>query len=239
MKEDTLQPAQEFSGEEFPVKSMNRMAPQQVKTREQELSLEYALPGLWNLQSDKNGIILDLRSFMVEPRFTYGAYPGHADSAYLVATLPQKPAELDLSGRAALYCDNTFIGYLWIDPDEADQEYVISFGTEKQILVSKKSVKVNTSSKRFPGQNTVSYAYEICIRNQKQSAVEVEVTDQVPISQDRAIRVDMTELSGGESDLASGTVCWYLSLGPGETKTLKLGYDVYFPKRESIQQQRF
>ena len=80
----------------------------------------------------------------------------------------------------------------------------------------------------------IQSAYEISIKNNKTTAIEVTLTDQVPLATDANMEVEIDELSGGSLNKETGMVEWKLTLKPGEQVKKKLAYKVKIPKDKSI-----
>ncbi len=83
-----------------------------------------------------------------------------------------------------------------------------------------------------------TFMYEIVIRNNKESAVTISIQDQVPVSQNGDITVDVINISGGVLEPLSGIISWNLTLQPGETKQLILHYSIKYPKNQKIEKKR-
>jgi len=60
------------------------------------------------------------------------------------------------------------------------------------------------------------------------------VEDQVPVSQNSAIEVEVQETSGVKPDLTTGKVSWNLTLNSQDDKKLQLKYMVKYPKSQSV-----
>ena len=60
------------------------------------------------------------------------------------------------------------------------------------------------------------------------------VYDQIPISTDEKIVVDVLELTEGSLNKENGKVEWKLSLQPNETKTITIKYSVKYPKDKQV-----
>ena len=80
-----------------------------------------------------------------------------------------------------------------------------------------------------------TFAYEISLRNTKKDAVEVLMQDQVPLSSDKEITIELMESSGAIYDEESGKLTWRVNLAPSETKKFRLIFSVKYPKNKSIQ----
>ena len=76
--------------------------------------------------------------------------------------------------------------------------------------------------------------YEITVRNTKNTSAEILLQDQLPISQNKEIEVKTEELSGGDYNTETGTVKWKLKLQPNETKKIRLGFTVKYPKGKQV-----
>jgi len=83
-------------------------------------------------------------------------------------------------------------------------------------------------------KKTTTKAYEITIQNNKRQSVELIVEDQLPVSQNGEITVDMEEISGATLDSATGKLIWKLVLQPGETAKKQIRFTVSYPKKVSV-----
>ena len=72
------------------------------------------------------------------------------------------------------------------------------------------------------------------IRNNKPEKVRLLVFDQVPVSNDEAITVDIEELSNGKMNTDTGEVVWEIELEPKETIEKTIGYKVKYPKKKVL-----
>ena len=58
--------------------------------------------------------------------------------------------------------------------------------------------------------------------------------DQVPVSNNKDIEVEVIEVSGAKQDLINGYLNWEVKLEPGETKKYLIKYSVKFPKDKNV-----
>lgn len=80
----------------------------------------------------------------------------------------------------------------------------------------------------------VSRSLQITVRNNKKESVKIQLTDQIPVSQNKEITVESEELSGGKLNLNTGLVTWDIELPAGQSKTFILSYSVKFPKSSNL-----
>lgn len=72
------------------------------------------------------------------------------------------------------------------------------------------------------------------MRNNKNVAIDLEIIDQVPISQNSEIKIELDESSKAEYFAEIGKLLWRLNLKPNETKKLRLQYTVKSPKDMAV-----
>ena len=72
------------------------------------------------------------------------------------------------------------------------------------------------------------------IRNNKKVPITIEVLDQVPISQNKEIEVEIEEMEGAKYTADYGKVLWTFNLAPAESKKIRFVYSVKYPKDKQI-----
>ena len=75
-------------------------------------------------------------------------------------------------------------------------------------------------------------------KNKRGIPVDIEVVDQVPISQNSEIGVKILETSGAEANMQTGKLKWRLKLSAGQSKKLRLSFSIKYPKDMSVPVQR-
>ena len=74
----------------------------------------------------------------------------------------------------------------------------------------------------------------ISIRNTYSKEIDIEIIDQVPISQEGDIIVDIQNISGAERDEQSGRLKWKMKIAPSATKKLITAFSVKYPKNKQV-----
>ena len=77
-------------------------------------------------------------------------------------------------------------------------------------------------------------AYKIEIKNHKGKSIRVKLQDQVPISRNEEIEVNIDESSRGKVDEISGIVDWNIRIKPSERKEYDLVYTVKYAKTKNV-----
>jgi hypothetical protein len=76
--------------------------------------------------------------------------------------------------------------------------------------------------------------YEITIRNNKPMAVDLQVFDRIPISQNKEIKVEDVKYSEGIFDKEKSIISWKLKVEPKQVVKKQVSYVVKYPKEKRI-----
>ena len=102
------------------------------------------------------------------------------------------------------------------------------------IRLKRAQKKQYRSNVLLKGQTKVEYEYEIEIRSLKTKDSALTLKDQVPVSDDKTIAVEISQISGGKFNEEIGEVVWDFELPANETKTITLSYSVAWSKDKQL-----
>ncbi|HRJ36820.1 MAG TPA: DUF4139 domain-containing protein, partial [Flavobacteriales bacterium] len=139
-----------------------------------------------------------------------------------------------LPANSNIYFRGTFIGKSYLQTNTTKDTLELSLGADDGVIVQRKNVSEMQSKSATGNTKKKQEDFEITIRNTKSIAIEIEIEDQIPLSVQKEITVDVLEISGAEYNKENGKLIWKLSVPPGETKKLKLSYVVKYPKNYVI-----
>ena len=72
--------------------------------------------------------------------------------------------------------------------------------------------------------------------SRKEKTVSVTVTDQIPVSDEKTIIVDLLDRSEGVLKEDTGLIRWDFELAPAAAKVLKLAYTVAWPEDKKTEE---
>ena len=148
--------------------------------------------------------------------------------------------ELELvSGPANVYLGGTYVGQSYINTKSTNDTLDLSVGRDNKIMVSRTQLKDYNTEKLIGNNKKTTYAYEIVIKNNRKSAITLDVEDQIPVSQTSEITVESIEISKGELNPLTGKIKWTLSIEPGEAKKINLTYSIKYPRNKSLQVKQY
>jgi len=62
----------------------------------------------------------------------------------------------------------------------------------------------------------------------------LEVLDQIPLSSNEEVEIELTKSSGAEYTEAYGKLLWEMNLKPNDTKNLEYGFSIKYPKGQDL-----
>ena len=79
------------------------------------------------------------------------------------------------------------------------------------------------------------YSYEMIVKNNRKTAITIDVEDQLPISQNSEITVEVQEISKGLVNKDDGKVSWKYTIPSGETQKIIFTYTIKYPKNRNVE----
>ena len=202
-------------------------------SNQKDTMMQYELNNTWDINSD-NEIVLDIEQKNIPCRYHVIAIPKLDDTGYLAAQVDVNDIDELIQSSATIYHDNTYVGEVYIDIDSDQDKYDISLGRDETIKIKRQQKKKYTSNVLLKNQKKVDYEYELTVNSTKNKNCQVTLIDQVPISQDKIIVVDIEQISKAQLEEQTGKLTWDFELQPKENKTFELKYSISYPKDKMV-----
>lgn len=208
--------------------------PVDVNVYEHKTNFEFNIETPYTLNSNSGNLTIEMKNIDLNSSYIYKSVPKITPQAFLIADVVDWEQYSLLDGEVNLYYENTFVGKSVLDLKQLSDTLEISLGPDKNISIKRTKEKEHTG-KRFIGGNVIeSRTWKTTIRNNKTEKVRLIVLDQVPVSNNQEITVDVENLSGGKPDPETGEVTWEIELAPKETVEKIISYSVKFPKKKEL-----
>jgi uncharacterized protein (TIGR02231 family) len=162
------------------------------------------------------------------------AVPRIDKEAYLLAEVADWQNLDLLPGDANIIMDDTYIGKSIIDPNTTADTLNLSLGRDKRVAVKRSLVKEQSSLKTSGGSTRQVFTYEILVKNNKITDVNLLLKDQFPLSTIKEVEVKLEDGSDAMINTETGVLTWKLELKPGESKKVRFSYSVKYPKDKKI-----
>ena len=199
------------------------------------LSAEFDISKPYSIPSVDKPYLVDIALRDLEADFKHFSVAKLDRDAFLLARITGWEDLNLVEGPVNIYYGGTFVGESYINTRNISDTLDISLGRDKKILVTRTKLKDYSSTQFIGSKRKEVLAYEIVVKNNSKSKVNIEVQDQLPVSQNDEIEVDASEISGAEHNETTGLLKWNLGLSPGESKRLELKFSIKYPKNKQVQ----
>ncbi len=206
----------------------------EVATQQTPTNVLFKVAKPYTIASNAKHTTVTLDNINIEAAFEYFAAPKIDPNAYLLAYITNWEQYNLLSGEANIFFEGTFTGKTVLDLSTLTDTLTLSLGRDKNMVVAREKAK-DQRHKQFLGNKVEEgRSWIIQLRNQKQQTATIKLLDQIPVSQREEIEVKTLDLSGGNLSKEDGIVEWKLTLAPATNKTIKLQYQVKYPKNNRL-----
>ncbi len=162
------------------------------------------------------------------------AVPRADKEAYLMAEIANWQNLDLLPGDANIIMDETYVGKSVIDPNTTADTLNLSLGKDKRIAVKRSLVKELSSLKTSGRDTKQTFTYEIIVKNNKLTDVNLLLKDQYPLSTIKEVEVKLEDDGNAMVNEETGVLTWKIDLKPGESKRVRFTYTVKYPKDKKI-----
>ncbi|WP_334325884.1 DUF4139 domain-containing protein [Gilliamella apicola] len=190
-----------------------------------EVNLPYTIKT--NNQSD----LLTIQNKEVKAQYHYVATPKIDNSVYLEAQIVDWDKLNLLPGQSSIFFNGKYIGKSFINTKFAKETLDLYLGKDRNISISRYRDNSETLKPLTMGDDVSQrYAYTIDVKNGKSMPINLVVYDQIPVINNKTIKLDDIEYTGANYDKKTGLVTWNFDLNPNETKKLNLSFKLTYPK---------
>lgn len=193
-----------------------------------KIAKNYSIPSLNDVS------IIEIDRFEIPATFEYYAAPILNENVYLTAKIKDWEQYDLLAGEANIYAEGSYAGKTFIDPFQTKEELVISLGADPTIIVERKQTNNLKDKSLLGATRIITKNYEITIRNNKPMAIDLQVFDRIPISQNKEIKVEDVKYSEGNFDKEKSIISWKLKVEPKQVVKKQVSYVVKYPKEKRI-----
>lgn len=184
-------------------------------------------------QEKEQYVILDKKN--IEANYKYHTVPKLNNQVFLMAFVKNWQNLNLISGEANIYFEDNYIGKANITSNYVKDEFPISLGVDERIVVKRIKIEDKTAQKSFNSNKWETESYEISIRNNTKENIELEVLDQIPLSENQKIIVKTLNIGDGDFDTKTGSILWNRKINSGASEKINFSYEVKYPKEMQIQ----
>ncbi|WP_419868397.1 DUF4139 domain-containing protein [Chryseobacterium sp. CT-SW4] len=179
-------------------------------------------------QEKEQYVILDKKE--VNATYKYHTVPKLNNQVFLMAFVKNWQTLNLISGEAQIYFEDNYIGKTNITSNYLKDEFPISLGADERITVKRIKMEDKTAQKSLNSNKWETESYQINVRNNTKVSIELEILDQLPISENSKISVKALETGDGQWDEKTGSILWNRKIDAGNTAKINFSYEVKYPK---------
>lgn len=199
-----------------------------------QLATTFEIDVPYSIKSNGEPHSVTLKEFTHPVVFKYYSVPKLDKDVFLLAEVGNFESLNLLPGEANIIFENMFVGKSYINPYATVDTLNLSMGRDKMISVKRERIMDEKSTQVSGGTKRQTYEYEIKVKNNKSTAIQLLLKEQYPISTEKTIDVELVETSGAAVNKEVGVLTWKLSLKPGETQTYRVKFIIKHPKDQSV-----
>src|SRR5581483_5863134 len=174
----------------------------------------------------------------LDPALTVRTVPKRDQKAYLYAKVAMARGTPVLPGQVSLFRDGTVFGNGRQSLLAPGDEHELGFGVDDAVRVRHAlAEEKRAESGIITSSKTDTRSYRITVKNLHERAIPVTVIDQIPVSQNADIKVELLgKLAPSRRDLDDkrGVLAWDMELKPDEEKAVEFGYRVTWPAAKKV-----
>lgn len=205
-----------------------------VNVEVSELTVDFVIKEKYSIPADNKPYLVDVNNYELPTTYKYYTIPKLECEAFLMANVVNWENVNIIDSYANIYYKGKYVGESFISTSDANDTLAFSMGRDAKINVSRVK-KEDFNKKKWIGLNrTESFEYEIAVRNTYNTPIEIEIIDQVPVSQENDIEVELKNISNAELDEQSGRLKWKVKIDPKVTKRFETSFSVKYPRNKRV-----
>lgn len=231
---DVAEPGRLYATEDVAEEATALSAEQFMTTVEQLISVEYAINLPYTIKSDGKQNMVLVKTANLSTDYVYYTVPKIDPSVFLVAQITNLDDLNLIPGKATIFHDGSFIGNTYVNPEIMSDTMELSLGKTNNIKVKRHLLKNDMKEKVVGDKIEKTYAYRIEIKNHNRKTVRLIIEDQIPVSRNKEIEVEIDDISKAELNEVNGILKWQEKVKPSELKTLDLKYTIRYQRDKPI-----
>jgi uncharacterized protein (TIGR02231 family) len=228
-------------------RSADGSEPRMKQAEEQQATAEvgafqtaFRIPGRVSLNAGDGAKSLRISTATITPELVIRSAPVIDPTAYLEASFAQSEDAPLLPGKVSIYHDGSFVGISRMSSAAKDETVRLGFGADDKVKVERVVLKRNEGSAGLivTTAKTDERAFKTTIRNGHDFPVKIAVQDQLPVSENDDIQVEMLPVSTPPTLTnvhdRRGVLEWAFEAKPGDARDIAFAFRLRWPKDKTI-----
>jgi uncharacterized protein (TIGR02231 family) len=212
---------------------------QQAAAEVGSFHVTFRIPGRASLGANEGAKSLRISTATFAPEITIRSAPVLDPTAFLEASFKQSEDAPLLPGQVAIYRDGVYAGRGRMPAASRDETVRLGFGADDKVKIERSVVKRNEGSAGLiVTSKTDERSFKTSVRNGHDFPIRVAVQDQLPVSENEDIQVEMLPSTTPPTTTnvrdKRGVLEWVFEAKPGEVKDISFAWRVRWPKDKGV-----
>lgn len=197
-------------------------------------SVEFEIDLPARIKNDGKAHFVSIARNELKGTFQHYIVPKLDNDAFVVANVVDWENLDLLPGNANLYFGNTYVGRTVLDPTIVTDTLKLAMGRDHSIAVKRTKLVSETKSKIIGSEKVYTATYQIEVRNNGTSETRITIEDQIPVTTNEKIKIELEKADRAKIDDRTGFLTWDIKIGSKKTEKLTYTYKVTYPKDQTI-----
>jgi len=200
----------------------------------------FKIPGRVSVAANEGAKSLRIATAMITPDLAVRAVPVIDPTAFLEASFVQADDAPLLPGLVSIYRDGIFVGRSRMASAAKDETVRLGFGADDKVKIERTVVKRNEGSAGLivTTSKTDERAFKTVVRNGHDFPIKVAIQDQLPVSENDDIVVEMLPSSTPATTTnlrdKRGVLEWAFEAKAGEVRDINFAWRMRWPKDKGV-----
>ncbi len=202
--------------------------------QENIIGYEYKLDEKISIKTSMSNKIVAIESHSLEAEFMYYCVRKLDKNVFLTATFKNLTDLNLLEGKANIFFKDKYVGKTFINLQNIDETFKISLGCDSDIVVTRTIGNKFRSKVLIKNNIKNTRSFTIKVMNLKDKSINLLLIDQIPVSANKAIAVEVLNISNGVLNKESGILNWNFKLEKGSSREFEVKYQVTYPENKTV-----
>jgi uncharacterized protein (TIGR02231 family) len=200
----------------------------------------FKIPGRVSVGANEGAKSLYISAATISPDLVVRSVPVIDPTAFLEASFIQSEDAPLLPGRMSIYRDGVFVGRGQMAAASKEEKVRLGFGADDKVKIVRSVVKRNEGSAGLivTTSKTDERSFKTAIRNGHDFPIRVAIEDQLPVSENEDIQVEMLSSTTPPTTTnlrdKRGVLEWAVEVAPADAKEIAFAWRVRWPKDKGV-----
>jgi uncharacterized protein (TIGR02231 family) len=176
------------------------------------------------IPGDGSPRVVSLLQERISSKFTRAAVPKISKAAYLRAEGSWQGSVPLMEGDYTAFVDGEYCGKGYLKTVEPGENITVDLGRDEGVKIDRR--EKTFTEKTLTGKNKSTKTVTVTIENTRDKKIDLKIKDQIPISDDERIKVELKESAPVSRPDEEGMLNWDISLDPKAKATVMFIYTV-------------